>query len=331
MPEWTPPEAARHLFDVVSPGLRTVRQDGGRRCVAGIGVPAAGPADPISFALANRLVGNPEEAGALEVTAQGPTLRARAPGYVAVVGGRPEIRLGGRALAAGQVFPVREGQELVIGPVRHGLRTYVAVAGGLVGPDLFASCSSDQLCGLGPGPLVAGDALHAGAMTPPLGDHLGGEWADGSGPQAPVVLRVLPGPHAEWFEPDALPVLEGARFRVAGESNRVGLRLQAEGALALRAAGRADHELDSQGMVVGALQVPPGGDPVVLMTDHATLGGYPVLAVVATVDHGRLGQCAPGDTVAFRPINHATARRELAQQRRAIGRGVVGHYPLAVQ
>jgi allophanate hydrolase subunit 2 len=141
----------------------------------------------------------------------------------------------------------------------------------------------------------------------------------------------VPGPHGEWFAPDALRVLAEAQFHVEDESNRVGLRLRPEGgALRLLSADGDRSGLDSQGVVTGAVQVPPDGHPVVLLPDHATLGGYPVVAVVAAVDHGRLGQCAPGDTVQFVPLDLEEARRERRLQMRAMESAVVGHYPLAV-
>lgn len=326
-PAWSAPASARQAFEVLQPGLYTVMQDGGRRSVAASGVPAAGPADPVSFGLANRLVGNPAEAGALEITARGPALRCLGPSHVAVVGGVPDIRLDGQVAAAGQVLPVAVGQVLEIGALRQGIRTYAAVAGGFVGPTMFGSMSSDQLCGLGPGSVTAGQRLLAGPWTPPLGDHLGAAPA-GTEAGAPIVLRVVPGPHPEWFAADVLRELSEALFTVEHESNRVGLRLKSEGGdLRLRSAHRDSSELDPQGMVTGAVQVPPGGDPVVLMPDHATLGGYPVVAVVAVVDHGRLGQCAPGDTVQFVPIDQAQALRERLLQHRVLKNAVIGHYP----
>ena len=141
----------------------------------------------------------------------------------------------------------------------------------------------------------------------------------------------MPGPHAEQFEPDALAQLADTVFRVLPQSNRVGIRLRAEGrAPNLRSEGRSTGELDSQGVVTGAVQVPPDQDPVVLLPDHATLGGYPVLAVVASADHGRLGQCAPGAGVRLVPVSLAAAHEAAGSLRRALVRAVVGHYPLAV-
>ncbi|HXN60225.1 MAG TPA: hypothetical protein VN886_07190, partial [Acidimicrobiales bacterium] len=134
-----------------------------------------------------------------------------------------------------------------------------------------------------------------------------------------------------WFAPDALPRLAALCFTVDGRSNRIGIRLRAEttGEHLLVDTG-AGAGLDSQGTVVGALQVPPGGEPVVLMPDHATLGGYPVVAVVATADHGLLGQCGPGTEVRFRPVGTAEAVDAWRSARRRLERTVVGHYPLAV-
>ena len=202
----------------------------------------------------------------------------------------------------------------------------------ILGPASFGSLASDELTGLGPGPLRAGRTLHAGPWAPPLGDHLaaGSVVELGTG-GAPVELRVVPGPHGEQFAPDALARLAAVVFTVQRDSNRVGLRLRAEGgAAALHRTDAGPGELDSHGVVTGAVQVPPSGEPVVLLPDHATLGGYPVLAVVASVDHGRLGQCAPGTRVRLVPLAQDEARWAADTARRSLARAVVGHYPLVV-
>jgi KipI family sensor histidine kinase inhibitor len=325
------PPGARPVFDVEEPGPRSVLQDGGRRGVAALGVPAATPADPDSFRLANELVGNPVGACTLEVTAHGPTLRCLRPTFVAVVGGSPDLRLQGQPVAAGRVVPVGVGQQLKVGAVKGGLRCYVAIAGGFVGPALFGSYSSDELAGLGPGPIARGAQLWGATMEPPLGDHLRAGASGGLEPDGPIALRVLPGPHHERFAPGTFAALASMRFTVEAASNRVGLRLRHDPRTpALRAAPAAPVELDSQGMVTGAVQVPPDGEPVILLPDHATLGGYPVVAVVAAVDHGVLGQCAPGTTVVLVPCDQDEAAEALQEHRRALDLAVVGHYPLAV-
>jgi biotin-dependent carboxylase-like uncharacterized protein len=250
---------------------------------------------------------------------------------VAVVGASPALWLQGQPIAAGRVVPVGAGQELTVGAVRGGLRSYVAVAGGFVGPEVLGSRSSDQLCALGPGQLSAGSLLWAATMEPPLGDHLRDGTPTGVSEGEPVTLRVVPGPHPEHFAADALASLASVRFTVEAESNRVGLRLRrGPQAPPVRHDSEAQPELDSQGMVTGAVQVPPNGEPVILLTDHATLGGYPVVAVVAAVDHGKLGQCAPGTVVVFDPIDHDEAAAALRAQERMLESAVVGRYPLVV-
>jgi KipI family sensor histidine kinase inhibitor len=329
-PAWSMPPGARAACEVVAVGMRAVVQDGGRRDVAAVGVPAAGPADPVSFDLANRLAGNTTQAGTLELTGGGTRLRCLAACHVAVVGGAPEIRVDGSPVPAGQLLPLAAGQLLDVGRQHGGCRTYVSVAGGFLGPEWFGSGASDELTGLGAGPLKAGAVLHAGAWMPPLGDHLLAGCGTDLGTSSPVELRVLPGPHAEQFDADVLARLAVADFVVEPASNRVGLRLRAApGAPALRS-GPGGGGLDSQGVVTGAVQVPPDGDPVVLMPDHATLGGYPVVAVVASADHGLLGQCAPGTRVRLVPITPDEADEARRARRRELAGAVAGPYPLAV-
>ncbi len=331
LPAWSPPPGARAVLEVVAPGLRAVLQDGGRRHVAAAGVPTAGPADPVSFDVANRLLHNAPGAGTVELTGGVARLRARVQCHVAAVGAAPDVTVDGIAAPAGHVLPLSADQVLRVGPLRRGCRTYLAVAGGILGPAVFGSCASDELTGLGAGPLGAGATLWAGPWAPPLGDHLLGGAATEVERDAPVELRVVPGPHPELFVADALKRLASLEFRVQPESNRVGIRLRADGGSADLLASTAFHgALDSHGVVTGTVQVPPSGDPVVLGPDHATLGGYPVLAVVARVDLGRLGQCAPGTAVRLVPADPSVAASAHHAARRARTAAVIGRYPLAV-
>ncbi|HEX3795567.1 MAG TPA: carboxyltransferase domain-containing protein [Acidimicrobiales bacterium] len=318
------------VFTVEEAGIWTVLQDAGRPGLAALGVPGAGPADPDSLALANRLVGNQPDAGALEVTARGPTLSCLAATFVAAVGGSPELTVAGQPVSSDRVVPVKAGQRLGIGPVRQGFRSYLAVGGGLVGHPVMGSLATDQLSRLGPGPLRPGQELRSAPLAPPLGDHLASDAVGTRELTGPIVLRVVAGPHEERCAPGALAALAHLTLTVDGDSNRVGLRLRAPaGSPSLGRVG-VTAELDSQGVVTGAVQIPPGGDPVILMPDHATMGGYPVLAVVAAVDHGRLGQCAPGDSVRLQPIGHHESRRLFQERQRRLARAVSGHYPIAV-
>jgi KipI family sensor histidine kinase inhibitor len=325
---WVPPPGARPVFAVAAPGLRAVLQDAsGRRGVAASGVPAAGAADPVSCALANGLAGNAAGAAVLEVTGGGMRLRVLATCHAAVVGGAPAVRVGGTGVSsAGRLLPLEGGQVLEIGVPARGCRTYLAVAGGFLGPEVFGSTSSDELSGLGPGPIEAGATLFAGPWAPPLGDHLAVGAASELPAAGPVALRVVPGPHAERFGPGVLDRVAATSFRAANDSNRVGVRLRAEKPVDW---GGAGGELDSQPMVTGAVQLPPGGEPIVLGPDHATLGGYPVPAVVIAADHGLLGQCGPGTAIRLVPVGFEEAEEASRAQRRFLAHAVEGHFPLA--
>lgn len=326
-PPWTPAPPWTPVLAVEDPGALVLAQDAGRAGLAHLGVPAAGPADALAHGLANLLVGNDPGATALEATARGPVLRnvAPVPVHVAVVGGDPAVLLDGREVGAGHVVPVAPGQRLAVGPVRAGLRAYVAVAGGLGMPAVLGSTGTDLLARLGPGPLVAGDVLGRAGRPGPMADHLAPAarralQAAGGGRR---VLRVLPGPHPAWFHRDVLDHLASTTWTVEPTSDRVGVRLRPLGTPGVR---RRPGELDSQGMVTGAVQVPPSGVPVVLGPDHATLGGYPVAAVVVRADHWVLGQCRPGEEVVMEPVTWRQAELALAAYRR-VALSVGGHYP----
>jgi biotin-dependent carboxylase-like uncharacterized protein len=336
-PSWTAPPSARPVLEVIVPGVRAVLQDAGRPDVAGVGVPEAAPADPTSFLLANRLVGNRDRTGTVELLLGGSTLRCVEACHVAAVGGAPELRIDGVAVPDAQVLPLLPGQHLVVGSLRRGLRTYLAVAGGLVGPEVCASVASDELCALGPGPLQRGEVLYAGPWEPPLGDHLVPGVSTSVEAGGVCSVRVVAGPHVDHFRSDVLTHLAAARWRVRAESNRVGLRLESVGDAVVAGGAAQDsssfavegaRELDSQGMVTGAVQLPPGGEPVILGPDHATLGGYPVAAVVIGADLGLLGQCGPGTEVRLVPVTVGEAREAWATWRRVLDGAVQGHYPL---
>ncbi|HXA74627.1 MAG TPA: hypothetical protein VNV83_10325, partial [Acidimicrobiales bacterium] len=159
-----------------------------------------------------------------------------------------------------------------------------------------------------------------------LGDHLGAGAATELPAAGPVELRVVPGPHAERFDKGVLERVAATSFRAGNDSNRVGLRLRAEQVVDW---GTASGELDSQPMATGAVQLPPGGEPIVLGPDHATLGGYPVPVVVIAADHGLLGQCSPGTAIRLVPVGLEEAEAAFGAQRRMLAGAVEGHYPLA--
>lgn len=305
---------------VLEPGLATTVQDGGRRRCAHLGVPDAGAADPHSLALANLLVGNTAEAAALECTASGPTFRMVGPGHLAVVGtrsGAVDITIDGYPAADGTVLSVADGQVVRVGRVVHGLRTYVAVAGGLATPKVLGSRSSDTLAGLGPGPLVTGDRLARGTPGRTRG-HLA---QPGSPVEGPTVLRVVAGPHGS---PEI--GLAATRWSVGADVDRIGLRLDAADGKSTIDAGGSRASIP---MVTGAVQVPPDGRPIILLPDHATVGGYPVVACVVTADLPILGQLVPGDEVTFVEVDHVTATELRLEAQEAVAAQVTGWFPTA--
>lgn len=294
-----PPEGGRWI-EVVSPGPYGTVQDLGRPGYAHLGVPRSGAADMPSFRLANRLVGNPEGHAAIELTFGGARLCLPRGAWLALTGAPCPVTIvssaGGAPRAAGMYAPfwVPEGAQVAVGSPASGLRTYLAVRGGVAVEPVLGSRSTDSLSGLGPPPLRAGQRLPIGPSA-----GLGPIVVDAAPPPAlpeRAVLRVVPGPRDDWFAPDALETLCGEPYEVTQDSNRVGVRLRG------RPLARArDGELPSEGMVAGAIQVPPNGQPIVFLADHPPTGGYPVIAVVTPADLPLLAQLRPGDRVHLRP------------------------------
>ncbi|WP_148614762.1 biotin-dependent carboxyltransferase family protein [Nocardioides rubriscoriae] len=277
-----------------APGLVTV-QDGGRTGLAHLGVPRAGPLDRPAAGLAGRLVGNPPHAAVLEVTLSGLVLRAGEARWVAVTGAACEVTVDGRARGHGRAERVPAGAVLRLGPATAGVRSYLAVAGGWAVEPVLGSRSTDTLAWVGPPRVLAGTLLPVGPPAgPPATVEVPGRWSPG-----PVVLRVHPGPRLDRFAAGTLARLCATSYAVGPASDRVGLRLAAVAGEVLE---RTDvRELASEGMVLGAVQVPPDGQPVVLLADHPATGGYPVVAVVPADDLARVAQLRPGDPVRFRP------------------------------
>lgn len=285
-------------IEVLAAGPYATVQDLGRSGHAHLGVPRSGAADAPALRLANRLVGNPEGHAGIELTFGGARLRFPAGGWIALTGAPCPVTIavpGARARTAGMYAPVwvPEGGELSFGVPFRGLRTYLAVRGGVAVEPVLGSRSTDSLSGLGPPPLRAGQCLPVGPSA-----DLAPITVDTAPPPPHTerpVLRVLPGPRDDWFAPGALGTLCGEPYRVSQDSNRVGVRLRGPALPRAR-----EGELLSEGMVAGAIQVPPDGRPIVFLADHPPTGGYPVIAVVATADLPVLAQLRPGDEVRFR-------------------------------
>ncbi|MFF9110616.1 biotin-dependent carboxyltransferase family protein [Streptomyces sp. NPDC014805] len=276
---------------VVRAGALTTVQDRGRPGHAHLGVPRSGALDAPAAALVNRLTGNPPEAAVLETTLTGCALRPRSAVTVAVGGAPCRVTVDGRPAAWGAPVRVPAGAVLDVGPAVRGVRAYVAVSGGIAVDPVLGSRSTDLLSGLGPAPLADGAVLPLGPETVPYARV---DVAPQPCPPDELVLRVVLGPRDDWFTPRALGVLTTRAYRVSAASNRIGLRT--EGPALERA---RPGELPSEGMVLGAVQVPPDGRPVVFLNDHPTTGGYPVIGVVRAADLAAAAQAVPGTPVRF--------------------------------
>lgn len=289
------------LIEVLQPGPLTTVQDLGRPGLAHLGVPASGAADAASLRRANLLVGNAGDTAGLEVTLGRLAVRFAADAAVAVTGAPVPVSLSARGGEAGHdtAFAVTAGSVLRLGAPAAGLRSYLAVDGGIDVPPVLGSRSADRLSGLGPEPLRPGDRLRLGPARSPLERPLlDGPRAVGSDP---VVLRAVAGPRDDWFSADALATLEAASYRVSPASGRTGLRLH--GPPLPRSPGRPG-ELRSEGVATGSLQVTHDGQPILLLADHPTTGGYPVIAVVVAADLRFAAQLRPGGQVRFEVSRH---------------------------
>ncbi|MEU2729018.1 biotin-dependent carboxyltransferase family protein [Streptomyces griseoviridis] len=276
---------------VVRAGALTTVQDRGRPGHAHLGVPRSGALDGPAAALVNRLVGNPPGAAVLETTLDGCALRPRAPVTIAVGGAPCPVRVDGRPVAWAAPVRVPADALLEVGAPTRGVRGYVAVSGGIAVEPVLGSRSTDLLSGLGPPALTNGTVLPLGRPGAP---HARVDVAPQPAPPSELILRVTVGPRDDWFTPAALRVLTTRAYRVSPAANRIGLRT--EGPVLERAVG---GELPSEGMVLGAVQVPPDGRPVVFLADHPTTGGYPVIAVVHPSDLPAAAQAAPGTPIRF--------------------------------
>jgi biotin-dependent carboxylase-like uncharacterized protein len=319
-------------FEVISPGLLSTVQDAGRPGFGHLGVPRSGAADPSALAIANLLAGNDPGAAAMECTLLGPTLLALRPLTIAIAGADLGVtiqpsghRLPARAshaLAAGDIL----GFELAGSPAL-GCRAYIAIGGAIDVPVVLGSRSTSLVGAFGGfegRPLRTGDVLQLGPLdrVPEAGTAPPRAWpGELPGPRTERI-RLVPGPAApEGARDPRFRRLIDAAWSVAPDSDRRGLRLIARdgSTAALSADLRGDQP--SHGVVPGAVQLTPSGQPLILMPDAGTTGGYPVVAVVATADLSILGQLVPGSEVSFEAVDVATARHAEVERRRDIELG----------
>ena len=264
-------------------------EDLGRSGFAHLGVSPSGAADRSACALANRLVGNAEGAAVVEVTLGGLVITTSKLHWLAVTGAPTQLWIDNQPTSSHTVLSVRLGERLRIEPPEEGVRNYLAVRGGLFAPKTLGSRSTDVLSGLGPSLLRPGDTIDVGHPTGVL------PGIDIAPPRRPSKqLEVLPGPRRDWFTDEAWDRLVSARWTTSIDADRVAVRLEGP-----RLARRVADELPSEGLIRGAIQIPPAGQPLIFLADHPVTGGYPVVGVLTNRSADHAAQLRPGDGVSF--------------------------------
>jgi biotin-dependent carboxylase-like uncharacterized protein len=291
------------VLEVLDPGLLTTVQDGGRRGWARYGIPPSGPMDTAAFAAANALMGNPPGTAGLEITLTGPVLRAWRDMLIAVCGAEFALQAGRLPVPTWHAVFVRAGYLIRFGERRRGARAYLAVSGGVATPPFLGSRAT-YLPGAFGG--LAGRSLQRGDRIPlgpdPVRDIItraGAAWPTHRRPAyAPNPrVRVVLGPQDAAFSPEAVNRFLTTPYEIASEADRMGIRLAGAEIEA------ATPGIVSDGLVTGSIQVPPDGQPIVMMVDHQTTGGYPKIATVIRADLPLLAQALPGAQVAFTAIS----------------------------
>ena len=304
----------RATIHVLRPGLQTTVQDLGRWGHQAVGVAVAGPMDTFSHRLANLLVGNPSTAATLEITLIGPDLEFGADSIVAICGAEFDVIANGQPVKLGVTTPVRRGTRLQFGRRRAGARAYLAIAGGVQTPAVLGSRATHVVSGMGGldgRALVAGDQVpYFASSSPIVSRRASGMTLPGSGRAR---LRLLPGPQADWFDPSALRTLTTVSFRISPRSNRMAFRLEGP-----PVARQLQAEPISEPVAFGALQVPAAGEPILLMADRQTAGGYPKIASVICADLPIAGQLAPGDFIEFALCSRQEAAAALIARERPL-------------
>lgn len=299
---------------VLRPGLLTTVQDLGRWGFQSQGVPVAGPMDPFSHRLANALVGNPREKAVVEVTLIGPALEFDGDCVIAIGGAEFVVTVNGRVAPHAQAFEVSSHSMLEFGARRRGARAYLAVDGGFDVPLTLGSRAThvpSRMGGLDGRPLRKGDRLPLGVpghrSVARRTTHAHDTLVD------PAVVRVLRGPDEDRFRAEAFDALQSASYAIDLDSDRMGYRLHGPELRHLHGA-----DIISDATPVGSVQVPGSGQPILLMADRQTSGGYPRIATVISADLGVAGQRAPGETFTFRVCSAADALSALIARESAL-------------
>ncbi len=279
---------------VIRPGMLTTVQDLGRWGRQDSGVPVAGPMDAYSHRLANRLVGNGDDAAALEITLMGPELEATEDATCVVAGARFDATVDGTGVDVSHPFAVGAGARLRFGARHIGARATLAVCGGITIPPVMNSRATSVVSRMGP---LGGRALAVGDVLPTGSPISSAPRSSGEAltmPEGGARVRAIRGPHDAMFTAGALETFFRSRFTLTAHSNRMGYRLEGPFLHHLKSA-----DILSDATPIGSVQVPASGQPILLMADRQTTGGYPKIATVITADLPLAGQLAPGDWIEF--------------------------------
>lgn len=295
------------IIHVLRPGLFTTIQDLGRFGYQRFGVSVSGAMDPWALTVGNRLLGNPDRAAGLEITVQGPELLFEEALFVAITGADLSPATDGVALPMWTVVRMPAGSRLEFGMRRQGTRAYLTVAGGIDGPLMLGSRSTHVRSGLGG---VAGralrkwDRLDVGPARAAGRTYVVRTLPEGQRPRyrSTATIRVVPGPQADRFTEDALELIASQPYRLTSESDRMGYRLQGLGL-----PHRTSADIVSDAVTIGSLQVPADRQPILLMADCQTTGGYAKLATMIAADRSPAAQLSPGDRISFMVVAHETA------------------------
>jgi len=300
---------------VVKGGWLTTVQDLGRYGYQQYGVPVAGAMDGFSAIVANRLVGNSDHAAVLELTLKGPELQFEQDSVIAITGADLSPTINGSSIPLWESIAIQRGSRLSFGTKRAGSRAYLAIAGGTDVPPVLYSRSThcaSETGGFQGRPLKPGDILSGGNSGQLVDRLIGTRLPDRLLPryERSATLRIIPGPQQHFFVKNSLATLTEAVYTVSPQSDRMGYRLSGP-----KIVRKASAQFISDGTAMGALQVPFDGQPILLMADRQTTGGYPKIAVVISADLPLAAQLAPGDSITFTPCTITQAQTALQKQR----------------
>jgi biotin-dependent carboxylase-like uncharacterized protein len=300
------------VIRILEPGAQTTVQDLGRTGHLRYGIPPSGPVDVRAFVLANRLVGNPDGAAALECTLLGPSVEVGGPCAIAVTGADMPVTVNGAPVASGETIPVAARDIVKVGTAREGVRGYVAFSGGLDVPLVLGSRSTyvrGRLGGVAGRPLRRDDTLRLfAAPRLPVRRRVRRDAVPRLEPE-PELAAVL-GPQDDRFTREGIETFLEAAYTVLPQSDRMGVRLSGP-----RVAHSHGHDIISDGIPLGGVQVVGDGQPIVLLVDRQSTGGYTKVATVCSYEIGRLAQVKPGRPVRFRAVDLAEAHRARRQWR----------------